>query len=166
MNVRAFFLAALAVVAFAACNKTDADKTYDNKIEAAKDSIDDAAERAKAALDAERDAYYADVDVRMERMNRYLDSLEVEYNKSKGKAKIQIRERISGITAVRDTMKIWYVDLKGSDREIYVVKRARFDSIMEAENERNHFWDKNRNFEPKPASGAAEGVHLKANTNK
>lgn len=166
MKVRAYLLAGLAVVAFAACNKTDADKAYDDKIEASKDSIDDAAERAKAALDAERDAYYADVDARMARMNVYLDSLESEYNKAKGKSKVQIRERISGITAVRDTMRIWYVDLKGSDREVYVVKRARFDSIMDAENTRYRFWSKNRNMEPMPANGAADGVKLAPNRNK
>lgn len=166
MKIRAYFLAVLAIVAFSACNKTDADKTYDDKIDAAKDSIDDAAARAKAALDAERDAYYADVDARMDRMNLYLDSLEVEYNKAKGKSKVQIRQRISSITAVRDTMRIWYVDLKGSDREIYIVKRQRFDSIMDAENAHNHFWDKNRNFQPKPAEGAADGVKLAPNKNK
>ncbi|MDZ4745523.1 MAG: hypothetical protein SGJ05_05930 [bacterium] len=166
MKIRAFLLATLAVGALVSCNKSDADKTYDNKIDAAKDSIDMAADRAKAALDAERDAYYADVDMRMDRMNAYLDSLETEYNKSRGSAKIAIRKRISGITATRDTMRIWYVDLKGSDREIYVVKRQRFDSIMDAENARNGFWDKNRNYQPKPADGAADGVKLAPNKNK
>jgi len=166
MKFRAIFLAGLAVVALSACNKTDADKTYDDKINASKDSIDDSADRAKAALDAERDAYYADVDARMDRMNLYLDSLETVYNTSKGRTKVQIRERISGITAVRDTMKIWYVDLKGSDRETYVIKRRRFDSIMDAENTRNGFWDKNRNFQPMPADGAADGVKLAPNKNK
>lgn len=166
MKFRAFILAGLAVVAFSACNKTEADKTYDDKIDASKDSIDAAADRAKAALDAERDAYYADVDARMDRMNLYLDSLETEYNRSKGKAKVQIRQRITGITAARDTMKIWYIDLKGSDRETYVIKRRRFDSIMDFENTRNGFWDKNRNFQPQPVDGAADGVKLAPNKNK
>lgn len=166
MKIRAFLLTGLALVAFVACNKTDADKTYDDKIDASKDSIDAAADRAKAALDAERDAYYADVDARMDRMNVYLDSLETEYNRSKGNNKVIIRKRISGITAVRDTMRIWYVDLKGSDREVYVVKRRRFDSIMDAENTRNGFWDKNRNVQPAPVDGAADGIKLAPNKNK
>lgn len=114
--------------------------------------------------DAERrrDAYYVQVDEQMARLTAHLDSLEAAYGQAKGDAKVEMRKRISDLSAVRDTLRQRYMEVRTASEDAYQDLKRRFDSLKE----RNRFWEPNDNTQPKPDKNAGTSVELAPNTNK
>lgn len=162
------YIVCMAIILVSSCmftgcvKKTEADRKFDENIAAKKDAIDEQAARAKSELDRQREAYYANVDEHMGRLNAYLDSLETVYGQAKGDAKVEMRRRISELSAVRDTMRHRYMEVRTSSEEAYQDLKRRFDSLKE----RNRFWEPNYNTQPKPDKNAGTGVKLAPNTNR
>jgi len=162
------YTACLAVILVSSCmltgcvKKAEADRKFDESIAAKKEGIDEQAARAKNSLDRQREAYYAGVDEHMGRVSAYLDSLETAYGQAKGDAKVELRKRISDLSAVRDTLRQRYMEVRTASEDSYRNLQRRFDSLKE----RNRFWEPNYNTQPKPDKNAGTGVKLAPNTNR
>lgn len=137
----------------------ESERKYDERVEVQNGASENV---RKSDAERRRDAYYAKVDEHMTRLNAYLDSLETAYGQAKGDTKVEMRKRISELSAVRDTMRHRYMEVRTASEDAYQDLQRRFDSLKE----RNRFWEPNYNTQPKPDKNAGTGVKLAPNTNR
>jgi len=137
----------------------ESERTYDERVEVQNGASENV---RKSDAERRRDAYYNKVDEHMTRLNAYLDSLETAYGQAKGDTKVEMRKRISELSAVRDTMRHRYMEVRTASEDAYQDLQRRFDSLKE----RNRFWEPNYNTQPKPDKNAGTGVKLAPNTNR